>query len=145
MKKFYQIAAFAAAAIILNGCCHVQVHTEPVTTPDNPVPSEYQVVSYGKVNNSGYYLFNVLPIYTGHPGHPNRKDYRAFNDDIRPQVNAAILMSEMQRLYKAEKLADVEHQESSWGYFSLWILWRKNITTTAVGVKKTLLKPSSKK
>ena len=133
-KKFSVMFLAVLAAIIFNGCCHSQVFTEKLSAA-TPAPAGKQAVAYGRAQNSGYYLFNVLPIYTGHPYHPNRKDYRAWHDDIKPEVNAGTLLYSMKSLYDAEELADVEHQESSWGYFSLWILWRKTITTTAVGLK----------
>lgn len=139
MKKYLkrQISALliaGTAAIVLSACSHSQVFTEPLDA-NTPAPAGMQAVAYGRAQNSGYYLFNVLPLHTGHPYHPNRKDYRAWHDDIKPEVNAGTLLYSMKSLYDAEELADVEHQESSWGYFSLWILWRKTITTTAVGLK----------
>ena len=147
MKKYLkkQISALfiaGTAAIILSGCSHSQVFTEPLPA-NTPAPKDMQAVAYGRAQNSGYYLFNVIPLHTGHPYHPNRKDYRAWNDDITPEVNAGMLLYSMKRLYGAEELASVEHQESSWGYFSLWIIWRKTISTTATGLKK--LKPAKNK
>ena len=137
MKKLLQYAIITIAALLAGGCCHVQVWTEPLTPAAQPVPGSMQPVAYGRAMNSGYYLFNTWPIYTGHPAYPNRKDYHTFNDDIRPSVNADILLNAMRKQYKAEQLTEVEHRESSWGYFSLWILWRKTIITSATGVKKT--------
>ena len=134
----------AAAVVLLTGCSHVQVSTTPFDA-NTPAQNGYQPTAYGTARNSGYYLFNIFPLHTGHPEHPNRKDYHAFHDDIRPGVNANILQSEMRRLYKVDKLVNVEHSESSWGYFSLWLVWRKTITTTAVGVKNVSDSKKSKK
>ena len=121
-------------AAVLSGCCHAQVFTEPVPA-DTKAPAGKQAVAYGSARNNGYYLFNKYPLYTGHTYNPNRKDYHTFHDDIKPQVNAAMLLRTMKQQYKAEELADVEHWETNYGYFSLWIIWRKTITTTAIGVK----------
>ena len=148
MKKYFkrQIAALlsaGAAAVMLSACSHSQVFTEPLQA-NTPAPAGMQAVAYGRAQNSGSYLFNMIPLHTGHPYHPNRKDYRAWNDDITPEVNAGMLLNSMKRLYDAEKLTDVEHRESSWGYFSLWIIWRKTISTTATGLKK-LKTPKNKK
>ena len=141
-KKFFIELAAVISAALFAGCSHSQVFTEPLSA-NTPAPAGMQAVAYGRAQNSGYYLFNVIPLHTGHPYHPNRKDYRAWNDDITPEVNAGMLLYSMKRLYDAEKLVDVEHQESSWGYFSLWIVWRKTISTTATGLKK--LKPVKNK
>lgn len=121
-------------AVFTAGCNHVQVATQPF--PANAKEQNgFKPLAYGTARNCGYYLFNVIPLHTGHPRHPNRKQYHAFHDDIRPAVNANILQNEMRRLYKADQLVNVKHTESSWGYFSLWLVWRKAITTTAIGVK----------
>ena len=130
------------AAVVFAGCCHSQVFTEPLSV-NTPAAKGMQAVAYGSAQNSGYYLFNVIPLYTGHPYHPNKKDYRAWHDDIKPEVNAGMLLYSMKTLYDADKLADVVHQESSWGYFSLWIVWRKTIYTTATGLK--VVKPKKPK
>jgi hypothetical protein len=140
IAKKISIALMAViAAAVFTGCSHSQVFTEPLSA-NTPAPEGMQAVAYGRAMNSGYYLFNVLPIYTGHPYHPNRKDYRAWHDDITPETNAGMLLYSMKTLYDAEKLVNVEHQESSWGYFSLWNVWRKTISTTAVGLKKLKVK-----
>ena len=131
---FCAIALAALSVLVLSGCCHVQLYTEEA--PAASAGNGYQVCASGTVRNSGYYLFNKYPLYTGHPDHPNRKDYHTFCDDITPEVNSAILLNAMRKQYKAETLTDVEHVETAWGYFSLWLVWRKSITTSAVGLKK---------
>ena len=141
-QQFFALLFAGTAAVMLSACSHSQVFTEPLEA-NTPAPGGMQAVAYGRAQNSGYYLFNVIPLHTGHPYHPNRKDYRAWHDDITPEVNAGMLLYSMKRLYDAEKLIDVEHQESSWGYLSLWIIWRKTISTTATGLKK--LKPVKNK
>ena len=144
-KSFYRSAAICSALFLLQiifaGCSHSQVWTEPISGADITTDG-MQPIAYGTASNCGYYLFNIWPLHTGHPGHPNRKDYRAFHDDVRPGRNLAMLQSELQRQYKVVKLINVEHQESSWGYFSLWLVWRKSISTTAVGLRQA---PKSKK
>ena len=141
MKKlnFLIIAAvFASFAALLGGCCHAEVFLEayPQKAPASTEPGTMVPAVTGRAYNSGYYLFNIWPIYTGHPEHYNRKDYHSFWDDIRPSRNATMLLQAMQKKYKVEKLTEVEHSESSWGCFSLWIIWRKTITTTAIGMRR---------
>lgn len=136
IKTFFNLAAVLSASAILfgiSGCSHAQVWTEPIS--DAAIVDGMQPAAFGSASNSGYYLFNIWPLHTGHPGHPNRKDYHAFCDDIRPGRNLSMLQYELQRQYKVEKLVNVEHQESSWGYFSLWLVWRKTIRTTAIGLR----------
>lgn len=139
MKKsmFHQAAALSLvlwAAGMLCGCCHTEVATDPIIASNASVGMTVPVAS-GTARNSGYYLFNVWPIYTGHPEKYNRHDYHAFCDDIKPEVNSGMLLDAMRKLYGAEKLVQVEHSQSSVGFFSLWIVWRRHITTTAIGMK----------
>ena len=142
-KKFFIELAAVISAALFAGCSHSQVFTEPLSA-NTPAPAGMQAVAYGRAQNCGYYLFNKFPLHTGHPYHPNRKDYRAWHDDVNPEVNAAMLLDSMRNLYDAETLANVEHQESSWGYFSLWIIWRKSISTTALGLKPLKAKKAKK-
>ena len=140
MKKLFQYLSLAVlgavVTVIATGCCHAEVFTEPVTAGANTDQYDgMQPVAVGKAYNTGYYLFNTWPLYTGNIAKYNRKDYHSFHDDITPVRNSSILLEEMRKKHQVEKLADVEHQESSWGYFSLWIVWRKNICTTATGLK----------
>ncbi len=138
MKKcscLWLLICSAAIAAYLTGCCHCETVIEPLP-PDLPPQNNMQLVAEGRAYNYGYYLFNTWPLYTGNPHKFDRKDYRSFHDDIRPDRNSSMLLQAMQKRYKAEKLIDVRHEESSWGWFSLWIVWRKNISTSAIGVKK---------
>lgn len=139
MKKsmFHQAAAgllVLLAAGMFCGCCHTEVATDPIIANKASVGMTVPVAS-GTARNSGYYLFNIWPIYTGHPEKYNRHDYHAFYDDIKPEVNSAMLLNAMRKLYGAEKLVQVEHTQGEVGFFSLWIVWRRYITTTAIGMK----------
>ena len=148
MKKFFtsEFSVFfvvCLAVVLSAGCCHSQVFTEPLPA-DTPAPRGMQAVAYGRAQNSGYYLFNLWPLHTGHPYHPNRKDYRSWHNDITPEVNEGTLLASMKLLYEADRLINVEHQESAWGYFSLWIVWRKTVSTTAVALKPIKNKKAKK-
>lgn len=122
------------AAAVLSGCCHSEVFTDPVT-PSQAKRGELVPAATGTARNYGYYLFNTWPLYTGHPEKYNRHDYHTFHNDITPECNTAMLFNAMKKRYGVQQLADVQHIQNSWGFFSLWIIWRKNITTTAVGLK----------
>ncbi|MBE6368197.1 MAG: hypothetical protein E7052_09875 [Lentisphaerae bacterium] len=147
-KKFYLPVFLLTSVVIaglLSGCCHAEVFTEPCLEKRPAADADGMVpVGSGRAYNSGYYLFNVWPLYTGHPGNYNRKDYHSFQDDIQPSRNASMLLRELQKKYKAEKLSDIEHTESSWGYFSLWIVWRKTICTSATGMRSAAAIKKSK-
>ena len=134
--RYILFSAAAAAAAILSGCCHAEVILRP-TPPEisSQRIENMQPVVMGEAVNRGYYLFNTWPIYTGDPLKYNRKDYHSFFNDITKGRNSSMLLGAMQRGYQIEQMHNIEHSESSWGYFSLWIIWRKTIVTKAVGLK----------
>lgn len=139
MRKKVSVAVLTVFAVLtgamLAGCCHAEYALQPVPK-GTPAPAGYKAVAFGTARNSGYYLFNRWALYSGHVLYPNTGDYCSFRDNVRPDRNAQMLLSAMRRHYKAEKLEHSEHQEQSWGYFSLWLVWRRTIVTTAVGVRK---------
>lgn len=127
-------AAAACSGMILAGCCHAE-YTLRRAPDDVPAPEGGRVVVTGSARNSGYYLFNCWALYAGNCLRPNTGDYRSFRDNVRPDRNAQMLLTAMRRHYGADQLVHTEHQEQSWGYFSLWLVWRRTIVTTAVGVR----------
>ena len=134
--RYILFSAAAAVAAILSGCCHAEVIMRPAPQEiSSQRINNLQPVVTGEAINRGYYLFNTWPIYTGDPLKYNRKDYHSFFNDITKGRNASMLLGAMQRNYKIEQMYDIQHSESSWGYFSLWIIWRKTIVTKAVGLK----------
>ncbi len=142
MRFLWMTAAAAILAAALAGCCSAEYSIDPV--PDGTItPAGYQAVATGTAYNSGYYLFNTWALSAGHTGRPNTHDYRSFRDNVRPDRNSDMLLEGMRRLYKADRLADVRHTESAWGYFSLWIVWRRTIATSAIGLKKVKTNASS--
>ena len=134
-------AIFAAAAwcgwsvAMLTGCCHAEYTLCPAPE-EIPAPAGYRAAVTGSAVNSGYYLFDRWALYAGNMNRPNSSAYTAFRDNVRPDRNTEMLQNAMRRHYHVEKLEQVEHQEQSWGYFSLWLVWRRSITTTAVGLER---------
>ena len=139
MKKIFPVVAaflMLTAVVFLNGCCHAQVTTAPAGAPlKDQVIDNMSPVAIGQASSSGYYLFNTFPLYTGNPEKYNRKDYHSLRDDLNFNTTTTILLKEMRRKYGAEELIEVVNTESSWGWFSLWIVWRRVVTTQAIGVK----------
>ncbi|MPN51416.1 hypothetical protein SDC9_199061 [bioreactor metagenome] len=131
--------AMAAAAMLLGGCCSAEYALDPA--PEGTTVAEgYRAVAVGTATNSGYYLFNLWPIVSGHSGRPNAHDYRFFRNNITPARNAEMLQEGMNKVYRAEKLEQVESRVQCWGYFSLWLVWRRTISTTAIGVRQNRIK-----
>lgn len=141
MNRFILAGILCSALALLNGCCSANYHIDPAPRGAK-APAGYEAVAVGTATNTGYFLFNALPLYTGHPGWPNQGEYQGLRDNVKPHLNSEMLLRGMQKHYKAEKLMKVEHSQTAWGYFSLWIVWKRSISTEAVGIRK--IRPRSK-
>ena len=93
-----------------------------------------RVVANLEGSNWGIFLFYYIPLWSGNPNRPNRRDYVTCRNRIENKYTDMMLKGWAKQL-KAE-VEDVEITESSTGFFSLWILWRRSQHATAVAVKK---------
>jgi len=122
------MGALLALAWMLAGCATVQ-------TAKNfgglTVDGAARPVATVAVENYGYYLFGAFPLIAGDPAHPNAETCRLFEDTVTLQNNMAML-SQTVRKERGRKLANVKTTEDWRGAFSLWILWRKTLATTAL-------------
>jgi len=81
--------------------------------------------------NYGYYLFGSIPIIAGNPTYPNADTCRLFQNTVTIQNNMA-MVAQVVKMENGRKLTNVRTTEDWTGSFSLWILWRKTIATTAL-------------
>ncbi|MCL2104919.1 MAG: hypothetical protein FWH21_07710 [Kiritimatiellaeota bacterium] len=83
------------------------------------------------VENYGYYLFGAIPLVAGAPAYPNADTCRLFEDTVTLRNNMAMLAQTV-KAENGKKIANVRTAEDWTGSFSLWILWRKTLSTTAL-------------
>lgn len=133
MKHMLTAVALAAAILMAAGCSTSVVSMLP--------PAEAQTSSNGKQvvanlegSNWGIFLFYGIPLWSGNPNRPNRRDYVVGQNRIKHTDTEQMLKHWAEPL-NAE-VEDVAITESSTGFFSLWILWRRSSHATAVAVKK---------
>jgi len=81
--------------------------------------------------NYGYYLFGAFPLIAGAPKHPNANTCSFFENTVTLQNNMAMI-SQTAQAEKGKRLANVKTTEDWTGSFSLWIVWRKTIFTSAL-------------
>lgn len=129
-RRFYCVAVMLLCA----GCAHTSTLEWEKAYPDQ-VSSEGNPVLWNlTATNRGMYLFNFIPLWTGHPTHPNRHEYEIGQDMLsRPQMRR--MMDIHLKKWGADKVEDVQVSSSSSGAFSLWIVWRKTMRATGVAVK----------
>ena len=84
--------------------------------------------------NSGLFLFYCIPLWSGTPGKPNRHEYVTFENRVKPGDIHRMFESRLPQM-KADLIEDVVTQESSVGWWSLGILWKRTVRGSAVAVK----------
>ena len=106
-----------------------------------PYPDEVLIMSdkYKQPMLCNHYCANQCPIGKEYVPEIKIKDLSQIVLETIASLNA------MQKKFNVKQLAEIEHQESSWGWFSLWIVWRKNIRTTAIGLREPVVEPEKKK
>ena len=135
MKKNLILLLFAVCfAVLLCGCTTSVCRQYPV--PDDVKSSSGMRVTHKlEGRNYGYYLFNTLPVWCGHPFHPTEGEWDLWRHMLREGQMRAML-EERAELLGASGIDDFKMQQNSTGWWSLWILWRKNAAVSAFAVKK---------
>ena len=128
--KRVMLAALALVCMA-SGCATVQTAKNfgGVTVDGGAKP-----VATVAAENYGYYLFGVFPLISGSPEHPNADTCRLFEETVTVQNNLAMI-SKAVKMGPSRKLANVKTTEEWTGSFSLWLLWRRTIFTSALVVE----------
>ncbi|WP_176013226.1 hypothetical protein [Victivallis sp. Marseille-Q1083] len=129
MKFCYQLAAallLAGAA----GCGTAQVRGIESKIEPTEATVEYPVATV-EATNVSYWLFGLLPLYSGNPHRPNTGDYHIFQDLATPENNEEMAARGVVR-YRADRLDDVRTTVDWSGWYSLGTVWRKVVRTDAV-------------
>ena len=127
-KKFLLLFA---ACLLLCGCtvtstvtCHPAAAGE-VSKSGSPV--KWHLQGY----NRGLYLFYAIPLWSGKPNRPNKRDYDTFQHHLRDR-DMIELLDRRREFLDTETLEDVTIRHSSSGWWSLWILWHRSSSGSAV-------------
>ena len=131
MKRVLLTACALALVGLASGCATVQVaqHFDGVVVDGGAKP-----IATVAAENYGYYLFGTFPVISGTPGRPNANACQLFDETVTVQNNLA-MVSNAVKLGPGRKLANVKTTEEWTGSFSLWILWRRTIFTSALVVE----------
>ena len=140
MKRLF-FCTLAAASLLLAGCNTSFIRSTP------PVPGQLSssgrpVVGNIEASNTGLYLFYWLPVWSGSTTRPNRREYNMFSDRLHNRYMYPML-EDRSRLLKGDGVEDVISRESSSGWMTLWILWRRTRFLSAVAVDKHAPKPAA--
>ena len=128
--------AFAAlTALLFAGCAHTSTLKWTAGEPGQVTSSGKKVHWNLTAVNNGMYLFNFIPLWSGHPTHPNRHEYELFQHLLtRPKMR--LLLDDKLRELNVDAVEDISYTESSSGAMGLWIVWKRTMTATGAAVKK---------
>lgn len=114
--------------LFFTGCTTVQKSESfPKINDLSPIQPVASIV----VENYGYYLFGIWPIWCGNAEKPNAMSSRFFKDTVTIDNNVSLIKKEADSYGENVSLGELKTEVETSGSFSAWILWRKIITTSA--------------
>ena len=120
--------SFIFLCLFMAGCTTVQ---KSETFPKINELSPIQPVASVVVENYGYYLFGIWPIWCGDVENPNSASCDWFTDTVTIDNNVKLIQKEADSYGEGVSLGELKTEVETSGSFSAWILWRKIITTSA--------------
>ena len=84
--------------------------------------------------NRGIFLFYGIPLWSGTPHRPNENEWDLWRNQVRERDIRRMLRQRAVQL-GADDVDDVKIRETSSGWWSLWIVWRRTISGTGVAVR----------
>lgn len=126
MKTF--IFCVISFSLFVSGCATVQ---KSETFPKINELSPIQPVASIVVENYGYYLFGIWPLWCGDVENPNSAGCDWFTDTVTIDNNVKLIEREALSYGAESTLGELKTEVETSGSFSAWILWRKIITTSA--------------
>ena len=91
--------------------------------------------------NTGVYLFYWIPLWSGNPRRPNRREYDVFTHQVEWK-SMRRMFDRANGMLKGDGVEDFSCRESSSGAFGLWIFWKRAVRAEALSV--TYAEPKGK-
>jgi len=83
--------------------------------------------------NTGVYLFYYIPLWSGNPYRPNRREYNLFEHQTDWKAMRRMFGKGNEKL-KGDAIEDFSCRESSSGVYGLWIVWKRAVRADALCV-----------
>ena len=122
------------SVVLLCAGCATSVCRHYKTGPETRSISGKVVVAGISGQNTGCYLFNVLPVWSGKPHRPNEKKWSMWRDYVRKRDIRKMLTDRAKRL-GADDIEELFVEESSSGLWSLGIIWTRTISGRCIAVR----------
>ncbi len=121
-------------ALCLAGCAHTSTLSWEPPVEGQKSSEGNPVVWNMTATNNGMFLFNFIPLWSGHPTSPNRFDYKLGQNRLTRANMRRLLECKLEPL-KADRIEDVKITESASGMAGLWIIWKRSVRGEGVAVK----------
>ena len=79
-------------------------------------------------------IFYGIPLWSGTPHRPNENEWDLWENQVRERDIRRMLRQRAAQL-GADDVDDVKIRETSSGWWSLWIVWRRTISASGVAVR----------
>ena len=136
MKQIKFLLISVSIVIVLSGCSSTSVF-KSVPVKENKVNKDgHKIVAQLSGHNVGYFLFNGIPLYSGVPHRPNRREYKSFENRVKPKHIEIMFASQLKYL-NADDISDLEIKTEEHGWHSLGIIWTRKIEGKALAIKKS--------
>ncbi len=133
MRKISVLPVILLIVVFFAGCTTSQVSHLPAVAGQKSSTGR-EVVANLKGSNNGLFLFYYIPLWSGSVTRPNRRNYECFENQLRPKYLMRMLNARAEKL-EATGIDDFTMTERSTGFFTLWILWHREASASAVAVK----------
>jgi hypothetical protein len=139
MKQIKYLLISAFIGLVLSGCTSTSVF-KCIPVKENKVNKDgHKIVAQLKGSNVGYFLFNGIPLYSGVPHRPNRREYKSFENRVKPK-HIEIMFDSQLKYINANGISDLEIKTEESGWHTLGIIWTRKVEGKAFAIKKSSTK-----
>ncbi len=133
-KKIIFSAVLPLFLLFITGCSTSHVRFTP-PEQGQVAPPGTELVGNVRGWNWGLFLFNCkyLPLASGNPNRPGTSDCHVFSNRVKPGYMREMLQTRAKKA-GADRIDGLQIKQNATGYFSLWIVWRRDISGSALAV-----------
>jgi hypothetical protein len=136
MKQVKYLLFSFISTLVLSGCTSTSVFKCTPVKEHKLNKDGHQIVAQLTGSNVGYFLFNGIPLYSGVPHRPNRREYKSFENRVKPK-HIEIMFDSQLKYINADGISNLEINTSQSGWHTLGIIWTRKIEGKAFAIKKS--------
>ena len=136
MKKFLILIALVITIFATSGCVTNTVEVMHRYEPKTEFTADgKEVVAELKAENYVTLLFGCIPILSGRPNLPNAMQYNMWENTARDHYMKVSLNWYTKKVMKLSGIRDYKSETHFSGWWSLWLVCKKDIIATAKAIK----------